>query len=64
MWTVVYVAKNREVAKKIISALETYGLLAKMHALGDEEEKDTSYEVMVPESEVEKAHTIIIDLDF
>lgn len=63
MWTVVYVAKNREVASHIIEALETYGLLAKTQALGDDE-ASASFEILVPESEVEKAHTIIIDLDF
>ena len=63
MWTVVYIAKNREVANHIIEALETYGLLAKTQALGGDD-ADSSFEVMVPESEVEKAHTIIIDLDF
>lgn len=63
MWTVVYIAKNREVANHIIEALETYGLLAKTQALSGDD-ADSSFEVMVPESEVEKAHTIIIDLDF
>lgn len=64
MWTVVYVAKNHEVAERLTEALESCGLLAKVHSLGDEKDENTSFEILVPESEVEKAHTIIIDLDF
>lgn len=63
MWTVVYLAKNFEIAQHLSEALESCGLLAKLHAL-DAENAETSYEILVPESEVEKAHTVIIDLDF
>lgn len=64
MWTVVHVAKNQEVANRLIAALESHGLLAKLHALGTENDQNTSFEILVPESEVEKAHTVIIELDF
>ena len=64
MWTVVYVTKSREISQHIVETLESYGLLAKTHALGSEGELQGSYEILVPEAEVEKAHTIIIDLDF
>lgn len=63
MWTVVYVAKNREVSEHLVKNLDANGLLTKTNVLGTDE-KNTSFEILVPESEVEKAHTLIIDLDF
>lgn len=63
MWTVVYVAKNREVAEHLVKNLDANGLLTKTNVLGTDE-KNTLFEILVPESEVEKAHTLIIDLDF
>ncbi len=64
MWTVVYIAKNREVYEHLLHTLDSNGLLTKTNVLGTDENKNTSYEILVPESEVEKAHTLIIDLDF
>ena len=64
MWTVVYVAKNREVSEHLVKNLDANGLLTKTNVLGSDDNKNTSYEILVPESEVEKAHTLIIDLDF
>lgn len=64
MWTVIYVTKNKATANRLVAELESLGLLAKLHILDEENEKNASVEILVPESEVEKAHAIIIDLDF
>ena len=64
MWTVVYLARSREVAEKLQQLLEQGGLLVKLRPLNKESEEGGSYDVLVPESEVEQAHSLIIDSDF
>lgn len=65
MWTVVYIAKSMQVAEQIRGILEADGMLVKIRPIvkgGDN--ADSSCEVLVPESEVEQAHGLIIDADF
>lgn len=65
MWTVVYIAKNREVAEKLQRELENGGLLVKIRPIVKSTDNvEGSYDVLVPESEVEQAHGIIIDTGF
>ena len=60
MWTVVYISQNEDVAKEIKQLLEDSQILVMMRSVGDEEEQK-SFEILVPETEVEQAHTIIIN---
>ncbi len=60
MWTVVYISQNEDVAKEIKHLLENSQILVMMRSVGEEEEQK-SFEILVPETEVEQAHTIIIN---
>ncbi len=68
MWTVVYMAQSQELVKELQQVLEDEGLLVMIRPVNksteNENTKDAYYEVLVPESEVEEAHSIIIDTGF
>lgn len=65
MWTVVYMAQSKEIVVKLQEILEKEGLLVKVRPISKNvENSDNYYEVLVPESEVEEAHSIIIDTGF
>ncbi len=65
MWTVVYMAQSKEIVIKLQQILESEGLLVKIRPISkNPENEDNYYEVLVPESEVEEAHSIIIDTGF
>ena len=59
MWTVVYISQNADIAKEIKDLLEAAQILVMMRSVGEEEQK--SFEILVPETEVEQAHGIIIN---
>lgn len=63
MWTVVYISQNRKNAEDLCKALEAAGILVKMRTSGNEEEDCCSYEILVPETEIEEAHNIIIEME-
>ncbi|NLY44192.1 MAG: hypothetical protein GX066_09580 [Clostridiaceae bacterium] len=65
MWTVVYMAQSKEIVIKLQQVLEKEGLLVKIRPINKNlDNNDNYYEVLVPESEVEEAHSIIIDTGF
>lgn len=65
MWTVIYLARNKENAVALQNALEKEGILVKIRATcKDGAEGENCYEVLVPGAEVEEAHGIIIDIGF
>ncbi|MGE4283626.1 MAG: hypothetical protein AB7G87_07890 [Clostridia bacterium] len=65
MWTVVYMAQSKEIVTKLQEILEKEGLLVKIRPISKNvENNDNYYEVLVPESEVEEAHSIIIETGF
>lgn len=64
MWTVVYMAQNKEIAEKLKSVLETEGILVKVNPVSQKEKNDNCFEISVPEGEVEEAHSIIIEKGF
>ena len=65
MWTVVYMAQSKEMVTRLQEILEKEGLLVKIRPISkNKENQDNYYEVLVPESEVEEAHSIIIDTGF
>ena len=61
MWTVVYMAQNKDVAEKLKSILEEDGILVRINPISRKEKANDYFEVSVPESEVEEAHSIIIE---
>ncbi|MCX7715176.1 MAG: hypothetical protein N2171_05575 [Clostridia bacterium] len=65
MWTVIYMAQSKEIVEKLQALLESRGILVKVRPVNkkDIDDKDCCYEVLVPESEVEQAHDIIIDAE-
>ena len=65
MWTVVYMAQSQEVVDALKGILEQEGLLVKVRPVNRSVDGEVSYfEVLVPESEVEEAHGIIIEKGF
>lgn len=63
MWTVVYLAKNKKMADKMSNLMSREGVLVKVQPVskntGDE---DGYFEILVLESEVEEAHSILYEL--
>ncbi len=62
MWTVVYMAQSKEIANNMQDLLSNEGILVKLRPINkNRETNDDYYEVLVPESEVEEAHSVIIE---
>ena len=62
MWMVVYIAQTSETAEKIRSLLQEAGLFVKVRAVNQTQaEKYGCYEILVTESELDAAHSIIIE---
>lgn len=64
MWTVVYMAQNKDTAEKLEKVLAEDGILVKLSPMSKKEKDDNYFEVLVPETEVEEAHNIIIEKGF
>ena len=59
MWTVVYIAKNKELAQKLKMVLQSHNILVTIRAIN--KDTTTGYEVLVPGAEVDEALGLIID---
>ncbi|MDF2531147.1 MAG: hypothetical protein K0R80_2219 [Clostridia bacterium] len=65
MWTVVYLAKNKKEAEKMSGLITQEGVLVKIQPVSKSaNEEEGYYEVLVPEVEVEEAHSILIELGY
>lgn len=65
MWTVVYMAQGKETASKLQDLLTEEGILVKLRPISkNHENSDNYFEVLVPETEVEEAHSVIIEKGF
>lgn len=65
MWTVVYMAQSKDIATRMQELLTKEGILVKLRPISkNHENNDNYYEVLVPESEVEEAHSVIIESGF
>lgn len=61
MWMVAYMAQTKEQAEKIRELLEKADILVKIRSVNQSDsDKIGCFEIMVPESELEEAHGIII----
>ncbi len=63
MWTVVYMAQDREFVQQLQTILEDGGLIVKVRPVC-KDAGDNCFEVLVPESEIEQAHEMIIEKGF
>ncbi|HPD00056.1 MAG TPA: hypothetical protein PLA01_01750 [Acetivibrio sp.] len=62
MWTVVYMAQSKEIATQMQDFLANEGILVKLRPISkNHENNDNYFEVLVPEAEVEEAHSVIIE---
>jgi menaquinone-dependent protoporphyrinogen IX oxidase len=62
MWTVVYMAQSKDIATKLQELLTNEGILVKLRPVSkNHDNNDNYYEVLVPEAEVEEAHSVIIE---
>jgi len=59
MWTVVFIAPDRNVAESLKEVLMKEGLLVTLRNVGTANGKQGAVEMLVPESEAEEAHEII-----
>lgn len=65
MWTVVYMAQSKDIATNLQNLLTSEGILVKLRPISkNHENNDNYYEVLVPESEIEEAHSVIIEKGF
>ncbi len=60
MWTVVYISQNDTLANELAQIFEQAGILAKIRTVA-EETGGCSYEILVPDAEVEQAHNLILE---
>lgn len=63
MWEVVYITSNSEVASKIKEELEKEGILTQIKS-STKDAVEGYFEIIVPETEVNEAHNIIIEKGF
>ena len=61
MWTVVYITQSEETANLVTEILKEKNLLYKVRAMGSKTVGDSCFEVLVPETEINEAHSIIIE---
>ncbi len=62
MWIVIFITQNRETADKATKLLREAGLVVKVRTLGTKTENIYGcYEVLLPESEVEEGHKVLIN---
>lgn len=65
MWTVVYMAQSKDIATKLQELLTKEGILVKLRPVSkNHDNNDNYFEVLVPEAEVEEAHSVIIEKGF
>jgi hypothetical protein len=65
MWTVVYMAQSKDIATELQEMLTKEGILVKIRPISkNHENNDNYYEILVPEAEIEEAHSVIIEKGF
>ncbi|NLP43765.1 MAG: glutamate decarboxylase [Peptococcaceae bacterium] len=63
MWTVIYIAANKNIAEKYQKALAAEGILTKLRPIGSSPHSNSvATEILVLESEAEEAHEILTDI--
>lgn len=63
MWTVIYIAPNKNIAEKYQQVLAEEGILVQLRPIGSSQVgSNVSVEILVPESEAEEAHEILTNI--
>jgi len=60
MWTVVYTAQDRQSSDNLCNALRSKQILVKIIGAASE----NKFDILVPSTEVEQAHNVLIDMTF
>ncbi len=60
MWTVVYTAQDKDISDNLCKALRKKEILVKIIGAASE----NKFDILVPSTEVEEAHEILIDMTF
>lgn len=61
MWIVIFITQNRETADIATEFLRKAGLVVKMRTVGTKTDSVYGcYEILLPESEVEEGHRVLI----
>lgn len=60
MWTVIYMAQTKESVLKVQQILEKASLAVRVRPVGGGGADDGYFEILVPETESQLAHTILI----
>ncbi len=60
MWTVVYTAQDKDMVNSLSDSLRSENILVKIICAASE----NKFDVLVPSTEVEQAHSVLIDLTF
>ena len=64
MWTVVFVSQNKPKVDRMLEVLEEKKILTMLKVSGEDDFGDgTSYEILVPQTELELAQEIIFDIE-
>ena len=62
MWIVIFVTQSRETADTATALLREAGLVVKVRSLGTKTDSVYGcYEILLPESEVEEGHRVLIE---
>jgi len=61
VWTVVYMATDKETADKVADILKNEGFLVKVKEALKSKKRGCYIEILVPEAEAEEAHKIILE---
>ena len=60
MWTVVYTAQDKDMVNSLSNSLRNVNILVKIICAASE----NKFDILVPSTEVEQAHDVLIDLTF
>lgn len=63
MWTVVYVSQNKVKVDKIVVILNDNSIMTMLKSNRNENADTVSYEILVPQTELEAAQDIIFDTE-
>lgn len=64
MWTVVHVAQSKIEVEKIQKALKDQGVLVKIRQIGKSKNGQVLYEILVPNSEVDDACSVLTSITY
>lgn len=65
MWTVIYMVQSLEAAEELRQLLESAGIITKIRPVTKAAEGElNAYEILIPQTEKEEAHKIIIGSGF